>query len=157
MAARAEGRTLEHAQVREAVREALTWWRERAELVVVEGVGGFLCPLAEETTVADLAIDLDFPVVIVARRGLGTLNHTLLTVEAIRHRGLRVAGVVLNASTRDEVGLAERTNAEELSRRLDGIAILADCPHDAGGSLLNRCIHDVNWDEWAAASRNAMT
>ena len=72
--------------------ESLSWWEGRAEVRVVEGVGGLLCPLAEGATVADLAIFLDYPILIVAHRGLGTLNHTLLTVEAARSRGLRVAG-----------------------------------------------------------------
>ena len=66
--------------------------------MIVEGIGGLLTPLAEGMTVADLAIRLDYPLVIVARRGLGTLNHTLLTVEAALGRGLRVAGVVLNGA-----------------------------------------------------------
>ena len=59
-------------------------WRaeRRAEVMVFEGVGGLLCPIAEGMTVADLAIRLDYPLIVVARRGLGTLNHTLLTVEA---------------------------------------------------------------------------
>ncbi len=71
-----EGRPLEMSRVLDTVREALAWWSDRAELMVVEGVGGLLCPLAERTTVADLAVALDYPLLVVARRGLGTLNHT---------------------------------------------------------------------------------
>ncbi len=107
-----------------AVTESLAWWEERAEVMVVEGVGGLLCPLAEGATVADLAVLLDYPLLIVARRGLGTLNHTLLTVEAARLRSLRVAGVVLNGSSPTTDPVAEATNAEELAHRLGGVAIL---------------------------------
>ena len=57
-------------------------------LLLVEGVGGLLCPLTETETVADLAAALELPLVVVARRSLGTLNHTLLTIEVAQHRCL---------------------------------------------------------------------
>ena len=95
--------------------------------VLVEGVGGLLCPLTERETVADLVRELDLPLIVVARRSLGTLNHTLLTVEAARHRGLRLAGVVVTATTPVQ-GVAEETNVEELRRRLD-VPLLAALPH----------------------------
>jgi dethiobiotin synthetase len=63
--------------------------------VVVEGVGGLLVPLADRFDVRSLAVALKLPVVVAARPGLGTINHTLLTVEAARRTGLQVAGVVL--------------------------------------------------------------
>jgi dethiobiotin synthetase len=66
-----------------------------SDTLVVEGVGGLLVPLGPEGDVRDLAIALGLPMVVVARPGLGTINHTLLTLEAARHVGLRVAGVVL--------------------------------------------------------------
>jgi dethiobiotin synthetase len=62
----------------------------------------------------------------VARRGLGTLNHTLLTVEAARTRALRIAGVVLNGASPTEDPIAEGSNAEELARRLGDVPILAE-------------------------------
>jgi dethiobiotin synthetase len=64
-------------------------------LLVCEGVGGLLVPLTPGYLVRDLAVDLGLPVVVAARTGLGTINHTLLTVEAARAAGLRVAGVVM--------------------------------------------------------------
>jgi dethiobiotin synthetase len=69
---------------------------QSADLVVCEGVGGFLVPLTAEYLVRDLARDLALPVVIVAEPGLGTINHTLLTIESVRAAGLEVASVVLN-------------------------------------------------------------
>ncbi len=100
--------------------------------VIVEGVGGLLCPLTEEATVADLVDRLGMPVVVVARRSLGTLNHTLLTMEVARARGLSVRGVVVN-ETAPVAGVAEETNVEELRRRLR-VPLLAVVPHQAGGS-----------------------
>jgi dethiobiotin synthetase len=155
VAARRAGGRLEHAEVLARTSEALAWWARRgAEVVVVEGVGGLLCPLAEGTTVADLAVALDLPLVVVARRGLGTLNHTLLTVEAAAYRGLRIAGVVLNEPTPGEGGPAEATNAAELARRLPGVAILAEIAHDPDGALLSGRLGEIDWMERAAAARS---
>lgn len=64
--------------------------------VVVEGVGGWLAPLNAEHTVRDLAKGLGYPVIVVTRASLGTLNHTLLTIESIRAAGLPILGLVIN-------------------------------------------------------------
>jgi dethiobiotin synthetase len=135
VAARLVGRRLGQPEVDRAVDTALAWWGERADVMVVEGIGGLLTPLAGRTTLADVAIRLDYPLVVVARRGLGTLNHTLLTVEAALRRGLRVAGVVLNSASPApdaDAALAEETNAAELAGRLDGIAVLGEVPFRDG-------------------------
>ena len=67
-----------------------------ADVVIVEGVGGLLCPLSDELWVVHLARLMRLPLVVVARAGLGTINHTLLTLHAARSAGLYVAGVVVN-------------------------------------------------------------
>jgi dethiobiotin synthase len=64
--------------------------------LVVEGAGGLLVPLDEKAYVIDLASELHLPIVLVARSTIGTINHTLLSIEAIRRRGLPLAGVVVN-------------------------------------------------------------
>jgi dethiobiotin synthase len=64
--------------------------------LVVEGAGGLLVPLDEKASVIDLASELHLPIVLVARSTIGTINHTLLSIEAIRRRGLPLAGVVVN-------------------------------------------------------------
>lgn len=81
----------------------------RAELLVVEGVGGLLVPLTSGYLVRDLAVDLGLEVVIAARPGLGTINHTLLTIECARAGGLEVVGVVLTPWPGDP-GPIEATN-----------------------------------------------
>jgi dethiobiotin synthase len=84
------------------------------DVLVVEGAGGLLVPLAGELTMADLAARLPADVVIVTRPGLGTLNHTALTLEAARHRRLPVAGLVV-CGWPAEPGVTERTNLERLA------------------------------------------
>jgi dethiobiotin synthetase len=86
-----------------------------ADLLVCEGVGGFLVPLSEDYLVRDLARDLALPVVIVAAPGLGTINHTLLTIESVRDAGLEVAAVVLNRWPAEPTAL-ERSNLETIER-----------------------------------------
>ena len=66
------------------------------ERLVVEGAGGVLVPLNDKCTMVDLMVQLGLPVLVVARSGLGTINHTLLTLAALRRRRLQVIGVVMN-------------------------------------------------------------
>jgi dethiobiotin synthetase len=88
------------------------------ELLVCEGVGGLLVPITPGYLVRDLAIDLELPVVVAARSGLGTINHTLLTVEAARTAGLRVAGVVMTPWPDDPTDM-ERSNRATVERLAD--------------------------------------
>jgi len=69
---------------------------------IIEGAGGALVPLNETELLIDLIKVLDLPVVVAARSGLGTINHTLLTVEALRNRGLEIFGVIMNGEPNDE-------------------------------------------------------
>lgn len=78
-----------------ALRAAFDARAAAADAIVVEGVGGLLVPLTPDYAVRDFARDLGLPLVVAARPGLGTINHTLLTLEAARHAGLTVAGVVI--------------------------------------------------------------
>ena len=83
--------------------------------LVVEGVGGLLVPLNEEWTVCDLAVALALPVLIVARPGLGTINHTLLTLRVAREAGLEVRAVVLTPWPAEPSRL-ELSNRETIAR-----------------------------------------
>jgi len=89
--------------------------RSAHDVVIVEGAGGLLVPIKEDYLMSDLASDLGLPLLIVARPGLGTLNHTSLTVEAARKRGIEVLGIVINRFPASP-GLAERTNPEQIAR-----------------------------------------
>ena len=106
-----------------------------ADVLLIEGAGGWLSPLTDQFTVADVAAKLRAPVLIVARAGLGTINHTLLTIESIRHRGLEIAGVVLNESRPTDHDASTATNAEEIERR-SGVPVFGVLPHGDDPSLL---------------------
>ena len=110
---------------------ALRTLRRRHPFLIVEGVGGLLVPLGPRTTVADLAKRFGLPLVVVARPGLGTLNHTLLTLECARRLRLPVRGIIVNQATpppRDPMNrLAEETNPGIL-RRIARAPVLGRLP-----------------------------
>ncbi len=104
-----------------ALREKRPWkWRDvdaafaraqkNCDVLIVEGIGGALVPLNETCTVADLIARWNIPAIVVARWGLGTLNHTLLTLEALKQRKIRVAGLIFNQTTPGKMGFVEKTN-----------------------------------------------
>jgi dethiobiotin synthetase len=140
VAARQCGRTLSLAEIANSVRR-----RSQPDIpVLVEGVGGLLCPLTDDATVADLALELKLPLVVVTRRSLGTLNHTLLTLEAASSRGLAVAGVVVNETTPAD-GLADETNVAELKKRIRE-TILAVVPFQISRHFLSLpALAEVAW------------
>jgi dethiobiotin synthetase len=88
---------------------------DRADALVVEGVGGLLVPLANDYLVRDFAGELSLPVVIAARPGLGTISHSLLTIEAARAVALRIQAVVLTPWP-DEPSQMELSNRETIER-----------------------------------------
>jgi dethiobiotin synthetase len=101
---------------------------KKHDFMIVEGAGGIMVPLVDRYTYLDLALDLGLPVAIVARPGLGTINHTLLTVAALQARALRIAGVIINYSVNGKVGLAEKTSPAVIEH-LSGISILGTVQH----------------------------
>jgi dethiobiotin synthetase len=100
----------------------------RHEIVIVEGSGGLVVPITETYFMSDLAYDLELGLIIVIRPGLGTLNHTLLTLEHARSHGLDILGFVINGFP-DSPNLAERKNPE-LLLKLTGEKILGVIHHD---------------------------
>lgn len=94
-----------------------------SDAVLVEGAGGWMVPMGKGRTIADLAVTLGLPVIVVARATLGTINHSVLTVEAIERRGLVVAAVALNARPEDDTRLAER-NRDEIASMVSSPVVL---------------------------------
>jgi dethiobiotin synthetase len=146
VAARLQGRQLELRQMADAVRRV-----DAPEgVLLVEGVGGLLCPLTERETVADLVAELELPLVIVARNTLGVLNHTLLTLDAARQRGLAVAGVVVNTTDADW-NQARATNADELTRWI-AVPLLCEVPYQPGPATAEpAALAAVDW--WRLCGR----
>jgi len=120
VAARTEGYDVKP----ELLMDAFRLLQERVPTVFVEGVGGWLVPITADFKVSDLARSLGLPVLLVVQNRLGCLNHTFLTLEAIRATGLRCAAVVLNDfdGVRD---LATTTNREILEE-LCGVPVLTE-------------------------------
>ncbi len=112
LAAEREGRTIDWG----AVQRALAIQSAAADVLLVEGVGGVMVPLDRENTVLDLARALGLPAVVVARAGLGTINHTLLTIAALRAGGVSVAGVVINGYPAEAPSIAEETNPRAIEK-----------------------------------------
>jgi dethiobiotin synthetase len=90
---------------------------DTADIVLIEGAGGWLSPISGSMTVADFAVEMEANVLVVARTTLGTINHTLLTVESIRARKQIVAGVVMNESTPNSGDKSSETNRDEIRLR----------------------------------------
>jgi dethiobiotin synthetase len=117
LAAREEGRRLDPG----LLRTGIEYWQSRSDIVLVEGAGGLMSPLGDEEYVADLAADLGYPLVVVARNSLGTINHTLQTLIAAAafRDGLPVAGIVLNHSAPPGDDASTATNRQELTARCE--------------------------------------
>jgi dethiobiotin synthetase len=106
----------------ERLRQAAATAAEGADAIVCEGVGGLLVPLSPTYLVRDLAADLGYPLVVVASPGLGTINHTLLTLEAAHAAGLEIAAVVLTPWPAEPTAI-ESSNRETIAA-LDAAPVL---------------------------------
>jgi len=137
VAARLEGVAIDAARLVAGV-EALS---ERHGVTLVEGAGGLIVPLADDYTIADLAAALALPVLVVARPGLGTVNHTALTVSVARSLGLDVVGVVLNGAG-PETDASVFTNTE-LIETFAAVPVLGVTPWLDGELDAERVMHLV--------------
>jgi dethiobiotin synthetase len=118
-----------------------------ASIAIVEGVGGLLVPLADDYTVRDLAAQLGLPLLIAARPGLGTINHTLLTLHAARAAGLVVRAVVLTPWP-VAPSVMESSNRETIARLGDvEVAVLPLVPA-ATVEALARAGATLPWRRW---------
>ena len=130
----------------EDFRKSLEVWVGNCDLLIVEGVGGLLCPLTAEETVADLALAWGRPILIVSRVGLGTLNHTLLTVEAARSRGLEVKAVLLNRPGGGKQDFSESFEPEELRARLS-VPVWGPIEYQHAGNEIPDVIDQIDWSD----------
>jgi len=124
-----------------------------SDVVIVEGIGGLLVPISEGVDVAEMAKWFDLPVVVVARPGLGTINHTLLTIDAIRKAGLELAGVVINGYDVSKADTAIETAPAVIAQWGD-TEILSIVPFDEdtdieNGRLGDSIVETLDGCDWA--------
>jgi len=105
--------------------------KRRHEFIVVEGAGGVLTPLARQLSMLDLMKALALPVIVVARPGLGTINHTLLTLRELRRAKLKIKGIVINHTGNTRKTVIEKDNLKTM-KRLGNTRIIAELPFMRG-------------------------
>jgi len=125
-----EGRAIDY----EEIVAAYTYLCDNTDVVIVEGIGGAMVPIDAEHTVLDLAVEFDLPTVVVARPNLGTINHSLLTIQAVRNAGLPVAGLVISGYNAFEADIAEETSPEVICGFSD-TNLLSIVPFDEESSV----------------------
>ena len=132
----------------EAVQRSIRLMTPASDVMIVEGAGGAMTPADERLLMRDIPAALRVPAVVVARASLGTINHTLMTIESLRAVDVTVAGVVLNRYPTDQVGVAEETAAGEIER-LGRVNVLAIVPDEPGAVLptaaVMAAIDPVDW------------
>jgi len=111
-ATRLEGRSLDLAPARARFADLC----DSRDVVLVEGIGGIMVPLGTSFYVLDIIKEFGLPAVVVARSGLGTINHTLLTVQGLARVGVPVAGIILNRAGSGPLSEAEKSSHEEIAR-----------------------------------------
>lgn len=147
-AAQREGRSIDSTLMRTGAR----WWSDHVDVLLIEGVGGLLCPIATNETLADLARDLGFPIILVSPLILGSINHTLMTIEVARHRDLRIAGIIFNDVRGQGEDLLEGTLAEISTRTT--IPLVGMIPFNRTGELRPFATGtSIDWMQLAAPPR----
>jgi dethiobiotin synthetase len=147
IAAQRAGRVIDWS----AVQWSIDTMSTGADVLLVEGAGGILVPLDAKTTVLDLVTQLDLPAVVVARPGLGTINHTVLTVDRLRSAGVRVAGVVINRYPAGTAGVAEETAPRWIEKlaKTQVLCLVPECATHVGPPVppdVMAAIEQVDWD-----------
>ncbi|MTI84460.1 MAG: dethiobiotin synthase [Firmicutes bacterium] len=150
IAAQISGVNIEVHKIDHAYRELC----KRHRFMLVEGAGGIMVPVTGRFLMADLVKMLNLPVLIVARPGLGTVNHTLLTIEYAKSRDIQVAGIIINGLNESEAGPAEKTNPG-LIEELSGVPVVGIIPYDADldvdtykpGRITELVGAGINWEK----------
>lgn len=125
VAAQRERRPVDYAAIGDALSRLDR--DEAHDVLLIEGIGGVMVPLDDEHDVIDLMVAIGYPVVVVTRPTLGTLNHTAMTCRLIREAGLRLAGIVVNRYNAESNDIAEATNPLWLAKQ-SNTTVLATIP-----------------------------
>ncbi|KPK01366.1 MAG: hypothetical protein AMK71_05825 [Nitrospira bacterium SG8_35_4] len=113
---------------RKRIISSYTRMKRKYDFTIVEGAGGIMVPVTGDYLFLHLVRDLNIPLVIVARPGLGTINHTLLTIASAMNEQLNVLGIVLNYAVKKRRGLADKTNPAVIEK-LGGVPLLGTVPY----------------------------
>ena len=126
-----------------------------SDVLIVEGVGGIMVPMDETHMMLDVARLLKLPAVVVARPALGTINHTLLTVNALRGAGVEVAGVVINRYPAETPPVAEETNPRAIEKwgKVPVLAIVPDTREPIVKNVPPDIAAPISAVDWARLSR----
>jgi len=125
------------------IKKALSLLQSQYDQVLIEGAGGLMVPLTDKYYNADLIRDLNAEVIIVSRLGLGTINHTLLTIEQAKAKGLTIRGIIFSQAKKGRLSIAEQTNPAEI-QRLSGVRVIGIIPYLTNVSkqhILRQCKH----------------
>ncbi|MFH1622325.1 MAG: adenosylmethionine--8-amino-7-oxononanoate transaminase [Candidatus Omnitrophota bacterium] len=101
---------------------------KKHQLLLVEGIGGLLVPISDNYLVADLIRDFDIPLIIVSRNGLGTINHTLLTIKQAEESGLDILGIIFNNTKKNKKDISKKTNLE-IIKKIAKVNIFGELPY----------------------------
>ncbi|MFQ5559635.1 MAG: dethiobiotin synthase, partial [Nitrospinota bacterium] len=137
-AAEMSGKPVEKEKILNSFREVF----HLHEMVLVEGVGGVMVPLTEDYSVLDLIAEMGLPVIIVAKSALGTINHTVLTINALLNAGIDIEGVVFNEPAQGKEDAASKTSPETI-RSITGVSILGKIPFIPSLSLEKECVEGI--------------
>lgn len=137
-----------------AIERSIRLMSRESDVMIVEGVGGVLVPMDAKHTVLDIAQWLGSPTVVVSRPNLGTINHTLLTLRALRSVDVSVAGVVINRYRTDGASIAEETNGRMIEKwgKTPVLATVPDGPL-ADGRLPADVVAAIGPVDWARIAR----
>jgi dethiobiotin synthetase len=140
----------------DAIQRSLGMIARDSDVLIVEGVGGIMVPMDAKYTMLDVAQWLKLPAVVVARPNLGTINHTLLTVNALRGAKVKVPGVVVNRYPAESAGVAEETNPRAIEKwgKVPVLAIVPDVKEPIGLRIpadIEAAVATVDWRGLAGA------
>jgi dethiobiotin synthetase len=141
----------------EAIDRSITAMSAESDVMIVEGVGGLMVPMDAKHTFRDVAVWMNVPTVVVARPGLGTINHTLLTINSLREANVPIAGVVINRYPPDSASIAEETNPRAIEK-WGKVPVLCLVPEDKLGGLqlpdgIVAAIDTVDWEKLTGRKR----
>ena len=121
------------------IKRSINDLRKTCNIVLVEGLGGAMAPVKKNYYVADMIKTLQMPCVVISRAGLGTINHTLMTIDELKNRKIKIAGIIMNGFDYKEI--SQRSNAQVIEE-LSGIKVIGKIKSKSSFSQLVKQIRE---------------